>query len=295
LAANPPLRAIWVTAGNPVTMLPDSAKVARAFEQTEFSVVVDSFPTDTTRRATLVLPTTTLLEDDDLLGAYGHHYLAVSRPVVKPPEGVLTDLEILQELGKRLGLEHEVQRSAREWKKKMLAQVADRGASIEALERGPVKNPLARDVVFNEKRVPTESGRVNLIHELPPVPEDSAEDRARFPLHLLSNSTEKSQSSQWSIETTGAITATLHPDAARGIAHGANARLVSAIGSLLVRVIHDATQRRDVVVVPKGGHFDHGWAVNALIRARETDHGQGAAYLNTRVRIEPEIAPENAT
>jgi len=250
-------------------------------------VVVDSFPTDTTRRATLVLPTTTLLEDDDLLGAYGHHYLNVSRPVVPPPDGVLSDLEILQELGKRLGLEHEVRGTAREWKQKMLARVADKGASIEELENGAVKNPLAREVLFDLGGVPTESGRVNLICELPPVPENSAEDRARYPLHLLSNSTEKSQSSQWSIETNGAITATLHPDAAAGIADGANARLVSPIGSLVVRVVHDAAQRRDVVVVPKGGHFDRGWAVNALIRARETDHGQGAAYLNTRVRLEP--------
>src|SRR5688572_1586330 len=56
LAADPPVRALWVTAGNPVAMLPDSATVARAFEQIEFSVVVDSFPTDTSRRATLVLP-----------------------------------------------------------------------------------------------------------------------------------------------------------------------------------------------------------------------------------------------
>lgn len=287
LNADPKLRAIWVTAGNPVTMLPDSATVARAFEQIEFSVVVDAFPTDTTRRATLVLPTTTLLEDDDLLGAYGHHYLNISRPVVPPPDGVLSDLEILQELGKRLGLEHEVRGTAREWKQKMLARVADKGASIEELEKGTVKNPLAREVLFDLGGVPTETGRVNLIRELPPVPEDSAEDRARYPLHLLSNSTEKSQSSQWSIETNGAITATLHPESAAGIAHGATARLVSAIGSLVVRVVHDAAQRRDVVVVPKGGHFDRGWAVNAIIRARETDHGQGAAYLNTRVRLEP--------
>jgi anaerobic selenocysteine-containing dehydrogenase len=94
-AADPPVRAMWVTAGNPVAMLPDSRAVARAFEQVEFTVVVDAFHTDTTRRASLVLPCTTLLEDDDVHGAYGHHWLGVSRPVVPPPGEARTDLAII--------------------------------------------------------------------------------------------------------------------------------------------------------------------------------------------------------
>ena len=56
-AKEPPIRAVWVTAGNPVAMLPDSATVARAFETRELVVVADSFLTDTARRAHLVLPT----------------------------------------------------------------------------------------------------------------------------------------------------------------------------------------------------------------------------------------------
>jgi hypothetical protein len=103
---------------------------------------------------------------------------------------------------------------------------------------------------------------------------------------LLSNSTEKGQSSQWAIETDGPIIATLHPDSSMGIGDGALARLVSAVGALTVRLQHDAAQRRDVVIVPKGGHFDRGWAVNSLIRARTTDLGEGAAYLSARVRVE---------
>ncbi len=97
-AQDPPVRAVWVTAGNPVSMLPDSATVARALETRELVVVVDPFLTDTARRATVVFPTTTLVEDDDLLGAYGNHWLGASTPVVPPPPGVKTDLEIVQAL-----------------------------------------------------------------------------------------------------------------------------------------------------------------------------------------------------
>jgi hypothetical protein len=52
-----------------------------------------------------------------------------------------------------------------------------------------------------------------------------------------------------------------------------------------VRVKLDSGQRRDVVIVPKGGHYDSGTCANALIRARTTDAGEGAAYLDCRVRL----------
>ena len=83
------------------------------------------------------------------------------------------------------------------------------------------------------------------------------------------------------------LPATIHPAAARGIPDGGRARLVSALGALTVTLRHDSRQRRDVVIVPKGGHFDRGQAANALIRARTTDLGDGAAYQDARVRIEP--------
>jgi anaerobic selenocysteine-containing dehydrogenase len=90
-ASDPPIRMVWVTAANPVAMLPESRTVAQALKSRELTVVVDSFLTDSAQCADVVLPTTTMLEDDDLLGAYGHHWLAESRPVVTPPIGVKSD------------------------------------------------------------------------------------------------------------------------------------------------------------------------------------------------------------
>lgn len=282
-AKDPPIRAAWISCANPVAMLPDSATVARAIEGLEFSVVLDAFPTDTTRRATLVLPVATLLEDDDLLGAYGHHGLAVSRPVVAPPEGVKTDLEILQALARRTGLEAEMAGSARDWKRRLMGRLADRGVTLERLEAGPVRNPFAEAVLFADGKVRTASGRAALVASLPPPePADPA-----WPLWLLSNSTAEAQSSQWVREPEGPLEAVVHPEAAGGLPDGAVAVLRSATGRLEVRLRHDPAQRRDVVVVPKGGHLDRGQAANVLVAARATDLGLGAAYLDARVRIEP--------
>ncbi len=279
-ARDPEIRMVWISCANPVTMLPESERVARALETREFTVVVDAFETDTTRRATLVLPTTTMLEDDDLVGSYGHHYLGVSRPVVSRPEGVLTDLEIMQALARRTGLEAVMAGSARDWKSRLLEGSPLR---LEALESGgPVRHRATPPVLFPEGRVPTPTGRVNLITTLPPAPA-ADED---FPLWLCSNSTERAQCSQWADAMSGPLEATVHPDTA-AMPEGSVARLVSAVGSLTVRIRFDARQRRDVVLVPKGGHLDDGRAANVLVAARTTDAGGGAAYQDTRVRLEP--------
>jgi len=284
-AKDPEIKAIWITAGNPVVMLPDSAKVAQAIETREFSVVVDSFLTDTARRATLVLPTTTLLEADDLLGAYGHHYLGVARPVVARPAGVKSDLEIIQGVASRVGLGDLLAGDARSWKKRIVApRLEPRGVTLEDLERGAVKSPLAKDVLFADRRFATPSGRVNLITSPPPAAPVFAPE---YPLAWTSLSTERSQSSQWAKPQEGPLVVTVHPDSANGIADGAIARVESKVGSLVVRVRHDPRQRRDIALTSKGGHFDAGRSANALLQARLTDFGEGAALYDERVRLLP--------
>lgn len=286
--ADPPIRAIWVTAGNPVAMLPESLTVQEALRTREFVVVVDSFLTDTARLAHLVLPTTTLLEADDLLGAYGHHYLGVARPVVPPPEGVRSDLEIVQALAARVGLGDALAGDAAAWKRRLLApKLGPHGVTLEDLERGAVRNPLAPRILFADRTFPTPTGRVNLICEAPPAGPAPPPD---YPLWLLSLSTEWSQASQWARPVHGPAQVTVHPAAAGGLPDGALARLESQVSSMIVRVRHDPRQRRDVAIVPKGGHLRDGRCANALIRAATTDLGEGGALYDERVRIVP-LAP----
>lgn len=284
-AKDPPIRALWVTAGNPVAMLPDSATTARAIAGLELSVVVDSFLTDTARAASVVLPTTTLLEDDDLLGAYGHAHIGVSRPVVPPPEGIKSDLEIIQALAERMGLSRELAGSARDWKRRLLEpRLSPHGVTLEDLEQSPMRNPLAPEVLFSNRIFPTPSGRVNLITEAPPPP---APKDDRYPLELLALSTRDSQSAQWASAPPAPLVATVHPASARGIPNGGRGLLTSPIGQLEVSVRHDPLQRRDVVLVPKGGHHHLRACANSLLEGRLTDLGEGGAIYEQRVALEP--------
>jgi anaerobic selenocysteine-containing dehydrogenase len=287
-AREPPVRAVWITAGNPVVMLPESETIAEALRTREFVAVVDPFLTDTARMADLVLPTTTLLEADDLLGAYGHHWLSASTPAVPPPDGVRSDLEIFQALALRVdpggAIPKALAGSAAEWKARMVAPLAEHGVRVEDLEARGVRNPLAEPVLFHDRVFPTPSGKAELMTEAPAA--EPAPDPA-WPLYLMSLSTPESQSAQWSRPQVGLAPCTVHPDAAGGIADGETGRLVSAVGSMEVVVRHDPRQRTDVALVPKGGHRRLGRCPNGLVRARTTDLGEGGALYDEKVRLEP--------
>lgn len=286
LAANdPPIRMVWITAANPVVMLPESETVKRALETRDLTVVVDSFLTDTAQCADIVLPTTTMLEEDDLLGAYGHHWLAEMQPVVAPPGQVKTDYEIVQTLAPLVGLGDEFSDSVESWKRRMLKPGDDLGASLDDIRRGPVRSPVGPSVIFADRQFPTESGRANLTKTVDTTPSSATTDR---PLLLTSLSTAAVQGSQW---LNGAqndhLPATVHPDSAAGFNADEVVTLESEHGQLTVRLKLDPNQRRDIALVPKGGWLNRGRCANTLIKAETTDVGDCAVYYDTPVRILP--------
>ena len=292
-AQDPPVRVCWVTAGNPVAMLPDSATVARALEQVEFLVVADCFLTETAQRADLVLPVPSLLEDDDVLGAYGHHWIAESRPVVSPPPGVVHEVQLFQQLARRLGLDDYPQDSIDQLKARALRAVAPMGAGLGALRAagGALRSPVSGPLLFPHGRVATGDGKVRLLTAAPAaveVQEPPAAAGSSQPLWLFSNSTTGSQASIWSGRGLGERTwVAVHPETVPGISAGAVVTVSSVLGEVAAALRHDPVQRRDVAIMPKGGAFDRGQSANRLIAARPTDLGLGAAYLDCLVRIRP--------
>lgn len=282
-ATSPPISALWVTAGNPVAMLPDSQSSARAVRSLPLSVVVDSFLTDTARCATVVLPTTTLLEDDDIFGSYGTPYLAVSEPVVASPRQVRSDLLILQGLAERVGLTELMAGTAHDWKERMLSVQTQRlGVTVESLRSGAQRNPAAPQVLFENRRFPTKTGKVQLLTQAPlshPVAQ------SQFPLQLMALSTRHSQSAQWAGASPSPLTVTVHPLSAANIPEGGHGLLQSLLGSLKVCVRHDARQRRDIALLPKGGHHHLNASANAIVQAKSTDLGNGGALYEEPVRL----------
>ena len=153
----------------------------------------------------------------------------------------------------------------------------------DALRAGAPRDPHAPAIAWEGRRFATPSGRYRFLTEhVPPPPPDP-----EYPLRLQALSTGRWQASQLTDEDEareGPLTCTVHP-ATTPIADGGDAWLESRVGRLKVVVRHDDRYRRDTVYVPRARSHAAGRCVNAIIGARLTDHGEGAAYYDEGVRL----------
>ncbi len=282
-ASDPPIRMVVVWGANPVAMLPDSTTVAEAMRTRELTVVIDPFMTDTAMCANLVLPTTTMLEETDLVGAYGHHYLSEVRPVVASSNGVLSDFQIFRELSKRVGLGSEFDVDEEVWMQRLLARVYDAGIERSEFNKGFVKNPFVESVLFADRKFNTPSGKMNLINEFPSAMFSLPEANR---LHITAVSTSAAQASQWASEDQmGPAQLVVHPNAAEGHGDGDVVELRSEHGKMEVELKLDANQRADIALLDKGGWYHRGRCANDLITAELTDDGECAVYYDTTAEI----------
>jgi anaerobic selenocysteine-containing dehydrogenase len=83
--ADPPIKALFVYASNPMAVAPDSERVRAGLLRPDlFTVVHEIFLTDTCDYADIVLPATTQLEQLDLHRPYGTLYSMLNMPAIKP-------------------------------------------------------------------------------------------------------------------------------------------------------------------------------------------------------------------
>jgi formate dehydrogenase len=102
------LRALFVSAGNPVLSVPDGEAMQRALGKLDLLVSLDFYVNETSRHADYVLPTTTFLERDDtpiaFLGFYTTPFVQHSDAVVPPAGEAREEWEIIEDLARPLGV-----------------------------------------------------------------------------------------------------------------------------------------------------------------------------------------------
>jgi anaerobic selenocysteine-containing dehydrogenase len=100
-----PVTAMLIQNTNPVNVAPEQRLVKRGFLRDDlFTCVHEQFMTDTAELADVVLPATMFMEHDDIYKGGGHQYLMVGPKLVDPPEGPRTNVFVIEELAKRLGV-----------------------------------------------------------------------------------------------------------------------------------------------------------------------------------------------
>lgn len=94
---------------NPAVMVPDQNRVIDGLMRDElFTVVIEQFITDTAAYADIVLPSTTQIEQLDLVPSWGHFYLSLNQPAIAPLGEALSNSEIARRLGRALDLKDDL-------------------------------------------------------------------------------------------------------------------------------------------------------------------------------------------
>ena len=97
------LHALWVVASNIVVSAPDALRVAEKVKDLEFLVVSDIFLSETAALADVVLPTTQWAEESGTMTNLEGRVI-LRRAAVAPPDEVRSDLDVMADLAKRLGV-----------------------------------------------------------------------------------------------------------------------------------------------------------------------------------------------
>ena len=281
---DPALKMGWIAGANPASSAPDTGRVQEGLRSLEFLVVVEQFMSATAELAHLVLPCTTYLEMDDLVTAYGHHWIGLTKRVVPPLGETKTDGEIFQLLAERLGFGQALAGEPQGWIQKILEPLAAEGLTQERLKEKAYRNPKAPSLPFADRIFHTPSGKFEFITQFTSGP-SPINDR----LHLVATKTLRMVNSQILPEDLPEEPmARVNPAilAERGFREGEKVWVISKAGKLRVRLAADEKVRRDVLLFNPALWKGDLNGVNQLREAVLTDVGSGAAMHQTRVSLE---------
>ena len=305
---DPPIRALYVSANNPVVTCPEVHKVRKGLMREDlFTVVHDPFLSETARYADIVLPAATYLETEDLYRAYGAYWMQWGRKAAEPAGEARSNVAVAQALAQRMGLSDRIftlapQDAAKEFFKGSTGPASK--ADPEKLFAGVPIN-IAHD--WDGQPFKTPSGKLEFYSEqlakqgLPPMPDwvpDPIEmaDAAKWPLRLLTAPGYFQAHTAFSgvdflRNREGKPFCILHPDdaAKRGLSDGAEVRLFNDRGEVgLMLRVNDEVQP-GVVLVPgqRPSHESVSGTINMLCSDRYTDMGEGATYQSTWLDVGP--------
>ncbi len=312
---DPPVDSLLIYASNPVASVPDQSKVRRGLAREDlFTIVIDTFPTDTADYADLLLPSTMQTEHADLHYAYGHIYLGWNEPAAAAPGECLPHTEIFRRLATRLGVrEPSVHASDDDLARAVLdsADPALAGITLERLKRdGWARLQVPTPFVPFAHGFPTPSGRLEFVSArmveagLDPVPTYTPPYEAaqrdtdlarRYPLALIAPASHYLLNSMFANvpdleRRQGAPTVVLHPDdaAARGLADGVEVRVHNDRGEFRARARVSDAVRPGVAAAAKGfwpKRVAGAANANATVAERDSDMGGGAVFHDNRVEV----------
>ena len=140
-AKEPPIRGVISYRGGLISQQPDVDYTIEAVKKLDMFVTIEQFMTDDTDYADLVLPGCHYLEQYGVHPSYWHNYNQILVPVVQPPYECVPDIEIFEELGRRLGYGRYFpkKRTGLDYCRMLIGKECDFDSMVSP--NGPARNP----------------------------------------------------------------------------------------------------------------------------------------------------------
>jgi anaerobic selenocysteine-containing dehydrogenase len=291
LAADPPVRVLFVQGANPAVMAPHQGAVLAGLAREDLGCIVhEQLLTDTARFADLVLPATTFVEAVDVAASYGTFTVGPVPAVARRAVDARTNDELAAALAGRLGLS--------DYDPERVLDGVDVTTTTSTRPQGTVQfgppghRATTRPEGGRAHLVATRGDRVPTHRHTGPPPDV---DR----LVLLTPAAARTVNSIFGEAGAGPVTVTLHPAdaAARGIGDGDPVVVRNERGSIrLVARLSDEV-RPGVAATTKGRWLrdgSDGRTVNVLT-PDDVEHTVGGACFNdTYVEVLPASADADA-
>ncbi len=280
--SNPKINIAWINCSNIVNQAPDSKGLLKTLKNIDFTIVVDAFMTDTAAAADLILPSTLMFEEDDIVGSCMHNYLQYAKKVFTPPDECKSDFFIAKKLNQKLDTTFSFPK--REECLKLSFPELDNGISFDTFKKKGFVLARKKKIAF-ENGTKHETGQFSLVRTLNLEPENNS----LFPMRLLSLINKDYIHSQIMPEEQGDLPViTINPDTdhIKNINLNKKTFIVSCLGKLEVKIKFDRSIHLDTVIYRRGDWMLYKGGVNTIIEVRLTDSGTGPAYYAQQVKIE---------
>jgi anaerobic dimethyl sulfoxide reductase subunit A len=303
------IRMLMVMNTNPVNQFGDTNRMVRALKELEFMVVAEQVMSATARFADILLPTSTYMERNDITVGGAVPFYGSMKKVIEPLYESKSHLQIVAELGKRLGVTLYGEKTDEEWLREMAegSYIPDFDAFRE---KGVYRVPLPEPRVVFKKEIedpenhpfPTPSGKIEIYCQrladmedpgIPPIPKyiEPWEGRRdplseKYPLQLITTHFKRRAHSQfenvpWLRELAPQALLMNAKDAkVRDIQSGERVKVFNGRGQVIVPVITTRRILPGVVDLPQGAWFrpdekgiDHGGCPNVLTKGARSPGG----------------------
>jgi anaerobic selenocysteine-containing dehydrogenase len=167
---DPPIQSLFVFNANPAVVVGEQDKVLKGLARADlFTVVSEHFITDTARYADIVLPATTQMEQYDIMFSWGHFYLALNPPAIKPQGEAVPNTELFRRLAAAMGFDdphfkrsdEQMALEAMDWSSPAMAGITMEELTQRGFARLKVGTPDTYAPHANGN-FPTPSGKVEL-------------------------------------------------------------------------------------------------------------------------------------